>query len=178
MNWSAVGAIAESLGALAVVVSLVYVAAQVKASTRQSRLEAARDLAARFSEISLAVATSREIGELFHRGGGDYRGLDAVDQLRFRSLMNSLFRGLELQFHLRREGALDDEEWAAVESMILDFASLPGVRMYFAERGRWYTPGFLDIVWRGVPAEDRPTGPLMADQYRPRDADGKGTSAY
>ncbi|HKJ75195.1 MAG TPA: hypothetical protein VKA19_13860 [Alphaproteobacteria bacterium] len=177
MNWPAVSAIAELLGALAVVVSLIYVAVQVKASTRQARLEAARDLAARFSETSLAVASSREMGELFHRGGGDYQGLDAIDQLRYRSLMNSLFRGLELQFHLRREGALDDEEWAAVESMILDFASLPGVKTYFAERGHWYTPAFLDIAWRGAPSKDRPAGPPMADQYRPKSADDEATSA-
>ena len=167
MNWSAVGAIAELLGALAVVFSLMYVAAQVKASTRQLRLEAARDLAVRISEISLAVASSREVGELLHRGGGDYRGLDAVDQVRFRALMNSLFRGLEQQYHLRREGALNDEEWTAVERVILDFASLPGVQRYFAERGQWYTPGFLDIVWRGTPEEERPAAPSMADQYRP-----------
>lgn len=171
MNWSAVGAIAELLGSIAVVVSLVYVAAQVKANTRQARLEAARDLAVRVSEISIAVASSRDVGELLYRGGGDYDSLDAVDRVRFRGLMNALFRGLEQQFHLRGEGALTDAEWAAVESLILDFASLPGVQRYFASRGQWYTPGFLDIVWRDVPAEERPRGPSMAQQYRPGQAE-------
>lgn len=167
MNWSAVAAIAELLGAIAVVVSLVYVAAQVKANTRQARLDGARDLAVRVSEISIAVASSREAGQLLLRGGGDYDNLDAVDQVRFRALMNALFRGLEQQFHLRREGALDEEEWAAVENLILDFASLPGVQRYFAERGQWYTPGFLEVVWRSTPLEARPKGVPMAEQYRP-----------
>lgn len=168
MNWSAVGAIAELLGAVAVVVSLVYVAAQVKANTRQARLEAARDLAVRVSEISIAVASSREVGALLLHGGGAYERLDTVDQVRFRALMNALFRGLEQQFQLRREGALDDDEWAAVESMISDFASLPGVQKYFADRGQWYTPGFLEVVWRSTPVEARPAADAMADQYRPK----------
>ena len=68
MNWSAVGAIAEVLGAVAVVVSLVYVAAQEIANTRQARLEAARDLAVRVSEVSIAVASSREGGQLLLQG--------------------------------------------------------------------------------------------------------------
>lgn len=176
MNWSAVGAVAELLGAFAVVVSLIYLAAQMKASTRQARLEAARDLAVRISEISIAIGASRETGELFLRGGGDYGSLDAVDQLRYRALLNALFRGLEQQFHLRGQGALSDEEWTAVERVIMDFASLPGVQQYFAERGQWYTEGFLEIVWRAAPPTARPEGTSFADQYHPGRADGETAS--
>ncbi len=176
MNWSAVSATAELLGAFAVVVSLIYLAAQVKANTRQARLEAARDLAVRVSEISIAIGSSREVGELFHRGGGEYGSLDAVDQLRFRALLNALFRGLEQQFHLRGQGALSDEEWTTVERIIMDFTSLPGVQQYFAERGQWYTEGFLEIVWRSTSPTDRPKGAPFADQYHPRRADGEAAS--
>ena len=167
MNWDAISAIAEMLSAVAVVVSLVYLASQVKANTRQARGDAARDLAVLVSEISLAVASSRDVGSLLLRGGGNYDSLDALDQVRFRSLMNAFFRGMEQQFQLRREGAVDDDVWAALESVILDFTSLPGVQKYFSERGQWYTQEFLEVVWRGKPVKDRPKGPSMEEQYRP-----------
>jgi hypothetical protein len=166
MNWSALGAISEFLGALAVVASLVYLAAQVKANTRQSRHDASRDLAVRISEVSIAVASTREMGELLLRGGGDHESLDRVDHVRFRGLMNALFRGLEQQYLLREEGALGDDEWVAVESIVSDFATLPGVRQYFSDRGQWYTPGFLEVVWRNTPLEARPSSGAMAEQYR------------
>lgn len=146
MNWSALGAIAELVGAVAVVVSLLYVAAQVKAGTRQARYDAGRDLAARVSDVSLAVAADPELGRLLVQGGANPDVLSPGDQARFRGLMNSLFRGLEQQYLLRREGSLDDESWAAVERMIRDWMALPGVQLYFRDRGGWYTTGFLEYV--------------------------------
>ncbi len=148
MNWSALGAVADLLSAVAVVVSLLYVAAQVKASTRQARQDAGRDLAARVSEVSLAVASDPELGRLLVQGGADPEVLSPGDQARFRGLMNSLFRGFEQQYLLRRQGALDDESWGAVERMIRDWMALPGVQIYFRDRGDWYTTGFLAYVTR------------------------------
>lgn len=146
MNWSALDAIAQLVGAVAVVVSLLYVAAQVKASTRQARHDAGRDLAARVSDVSLTVAADPELGRLLVQGGADPEALSPGDQARFRGLMNSLFRGLEQQYLLYREGSLDGESWAAVERMIRDWMALPGVQTYFRDRGQWYTTGFLEYV--------------------------------
>ena len=39
MNWDAIAAIAEGLGALGVIASLLYVAVQVRQNTRASRVE-------------------------------------------------------------------------------------------------------------------------------------------
>lgn len=146
MNWSALGAIAELFSAVAVVVSLLYVAAQLKASRRQARRDAARDLAARVSDASLAVAADPELGRLLVHGGADPERLSPGDQARFRALMNSLFRGFEQQYLLRHEGALDDECWGAVERMIRDWMALPGLQVYFRDRGDWYTTSFLEYV--------------------------------
>ena len=167
MNWPAIAAIAEMLGAAAVVMSLLYLAAQVRSSTRQSKLDATRDLAVRISEVSLAVSASREMGALFLNGNADYKSLDQIDQVRFRGLMNALFRGLEQQYLLQKEGRLDSESWTAVEAIIADFGSLPGVQQYLADRSNWYAQSFIDFVWNttGVEAPSRSTA--MVDQYRP-----------
>jgi len=165
MNWTALGAIGELVGALAVVVSLLYVAAQVRASTLQARRDAGRDLASRISDISLAVASEPEVGELLVGGSADPGRLSPGDQARFRGLMNSLFRGLEQQFLLRQEGALDDESWAAVERMIADWMELPGVRIYFQDRGGWYTESFLAYVWRAAGGRPEGEGKSLLDHY-------------
>lgn len=170
MNWDAVGAIAELLGAAAVVVSLVYVATQVRESTRQARRDATRDLATRMSDISLAVASSPELGELLVRGGADLTQLSKGDQARYRGLMNSLFRSLEQQFLLRREGALDDESWRAVQHITRDFAALPGAQTYLTDRGQWYTPSFLDHVWELVGGRPESEGRTLVEHY----SDGAG----
>lgn len=146
MNWTALSAIAELLSAVAVVVSLLYVAAQLKASTRQARRDAGRDLATRVSAVSMAVAADPELGQLLVQGGANPEVLSPGNQARFRALMNALFRGLEQQYLLRQEGALDDESWAAVDRMIRDWVALPGVHLYFRDRGAWYTASFMKYV--------------------------------
>lgn len=156
MNWDALGAIAELMGAGAVVVSLLYLATQVREGAREARRDATRELAARVSDVSLAVATNPELGQLLVEGAADLSRLSPGDQARFRGLMNALFRGLEQQFLLRTEGALDDESWIAVEHITRDFASLPGVQTYLTDRGRWYTTSFLEYVWSLVGGQ--PTG--------------------
>ena len=165
LNWDAVGAVAELVGAIAVVVSLLYVATQVRESTRQARRDATRELASRISDVSLAVATNPDLGALIVQAGVDPSKLSPGDQARFRGLMNSLFRGLEQQFLLRRERALDDESWEAIERLTQDFAHLPGVQTYLLDRGRWYSASFLEWVWSLVGGRPDREGKTIAEQY-------------
>jgi hypothetical protein len=169
MNWQAIAAVAELLSAIGVVLSLLYLAAQVRTSTRQARLDASRELAVRITEASLAAATTRDLAELFHQGAGDLLSLDPVDQTRFRGFMNSLFRGFEQQFLLRSEGALDDEMWASVTAIIGDFVSLPGAQTYLRDRRAWYVPSFIQLIEQ-ISGVDLSEGTRMADHYRPSPA--------
>ncbi len=43
MNWDALGAIGEIVGATAVVISVIYLAVQIRKQTVESRLSATRD---------------------------------------------------------------------------------------------------------------------------------------
>lgn len=74
--------------------------------------------------------------------------------------MNSLFRGFEQQYLLWRQGELDEESWGAVERMIRDWMALPGLQVYFRDRGDWYTTGFLEYVTRAA------GGTLLKDAKR------------
>ena len=57
MNWNAVAALAELLGAVAVVGSLLYLAAQVRQNTKQSRLAAQQVIVNRKLNIISAKST-------------------------------------------------------------------------------------------------------------------------
>ena len=143
MNWNATAAIAEIIAAIAVILSLIYLSAQVRASTRQASTDAVRDLAKGVSDLSLSIAANSELSMIFVSGLADFDALSPEHQLRFRALCNSLFRVLEQQFLLREHGDLNEEAWHGVSNMLADFAQLPGVRQYFTDRGHWYAPSFV-----------------------------------
>ncbi len=107
MNWSAVGAIGELVGAAAVVVSLLYLAAQMRNAARQARLEAGRSLSTGIAEVSLALSVNGELGDIYVRGSRDFESLDTKEQFRYRTFMNSVFKLLEQMYFLQLEGSLD-----------------------------------------------------------------------
>ena len=50
MNWDAIGAVAEGLGAVAVIISIIYLAAQVRHTRRQLEAQAEDNISARSFE--------------------------------------------------------------------------------------------------------------------------------
>ena len=74
MNWDAIGAISEGLGALAVFVTLLYLAVQIRdartevaRSARQNRSHAAR-------ELTLALALDERIGQILAKAHANLGG--------------------------------------------------------------------------------------------------------
>ena len=58
MNWDAVGAIGEIVGAGAVFASLVYLAIQIRTQNRESRLSAMHDISVGFRRSSLLIVAT------------------------------------------------------------------------------------------------------------------------
>ncbi len=71
MNWDAVGAIAESIGALGVISSLIYLAVQVRQNTRQGRLS-------RFQETSATLQDG--FAPIYHPGNRQ-SGIEVISNL-------------------------------------------------------------------------------------------------
>ena len=89
MNWDAIGALAELLGALGVIVSLAYLAVQIRQNTaqigeqsRELRLAAIDAIAQSFSRFRDPLIRDPELAALWLRGIADYDGLDEVEQVR------------------------------------------------------------------------------------------------
>lgn len=96
MNWEAIGAISETIGALAVVVSLVYLAFQIRQNTKQLEQSERTSIAASVSASATSyrenrqyIYTSREVAEIQLRGLADPGSLDEVERYRFRLVMSN-----------------------------------------------------------------------------------------
>ena len=94
MNWEAIGALSEFVGAIAVVITLVYLAIQIRQNTRAIRLDTGHDITEEYRDIFALMAENRELAELVHRA--------AIDPESIRPLLASLVRDvLEEAEHLR-----------------------------------------------------------------------------
>ncbi len=83
MNWDAIGAIAELLGAVGVIASLVYLAGQIRQNTRATRGATYQDLVGLFHQGQVNVANDAEVSELLRIGMQDSSQLNEADGYRF-----------------------------------------------------------------------------------------------
>jgi hypothetical protein len=85
MSWDAVGAIAEFLGAIAVFVTVAYLAVQIRQNTSAVRSAAVDASIQSVNEMRMLLAQSSEIAEIYINGSRDPESLNEVEYMRYRA---------------------------------------------------------------------------------------------
>ena len=91
VNWEAISAIGQVVGAIAVVVSLIYLANEVRRNTRETRDASMRWVSDNYTQWVRQVSGHPDLSELYYRGIQDFRSLKSGDLVRFSALMNQVF---------------------------------------------------------------------------------------
>jgi len=105
MNWEAASTIAEVFGAGGVIASLVYLAIQIRQSTKVSRAEMTKDVYLASRTAVLDIASNESLAKICT----EIRQFDSIDLLRRNMFYQSFFRLYELQYNLNNQGLLDDD---------------------------------------------------------------------
>jgi len=71
MNWDAVGAVGEIVGALAVFLTLAYLAIQIRQNTRAVQSSAIDSSINRISAMRQSLSENTELATLYLKGGKD-----------------------------------------------------------------------------------------------------------
>ena len=146
MNWDAIGAIAEALGALGVILTLIYLIRQIKQNTAATRSSAA----ASYSQASMSIANllSRDVetNTLFYEYLDGSQNLAYAEKRRAQAIVSVYLPAMEEAFDLYREGTLTEEKWDSRCRQIGWLANRPGFEEYWSEFGPVYAEPFADIV--------------------------------
>lgn len=159
MSWEAIAAIGELLGAIAVLATLVYLAAQIRqssqaidANTRIARLSArhaSQEALSRFRNL----ISNPELAELYLKGCADYRGLAPADRLRFASVLQELLLAYDLIYQQFNEGTYEAEMWDRLMPVMLTTLRQPGVRDWWGRNKSLFRPAFVAAVEQGIPEQ-------------------------
>jgi hypothetical protein len=126
MNWEIGAAIAEIVGAIAVVISLIYLALQIRAQTNQSKLAAQHEVSNGIREVSLLFATE-DISDIFVRANKDFDSLSDAELVRLIVATTNLFRVWEEAFTESRDGHLEAANWKTLSG---DYSQLMGTASF------------------------------------------------
>ncbi len=138
MNWEAIGAIGEILGAIGVIGSLFYVAFQVKQSSKQTSQNtiaienAAWESTVRIiNDVRLQIASNDEIIRLWNKGLSSPTGLSETELTRFRIFMASLMSTFTMQYEQYTKLQMDSDYWEPTLEAIKRFANSAGFEWYW-----------------------------------------------
>ena len=154
--------LAEIVGALAVVVSLVYVGIQVNDSVGASRSASVNDANVALQSWYQELGTNQQASALFYRGLMSGEALPATEEFQFLMTFHAVFLAFQNSYWLTEEGTLDPELLESLTAAILGVKDTPGMSRYWRQRKSYLNASFSEYVERLL---DRETNPSM-DIYR------------
>lgn len=161
MNWDAIGALANLIGAAAVVVSVLYLGRQIRTGTRELRSSTRDSSFHSLMEWNYYVMSDPELGWIFQSGCRDFGSLPEKERARLVHVMYSFFKMFENIYLHHLDGTIEDSVWTHNQPMLLAYAQLPGARYYLAHRRKIFDPRFWQFLEDCQP-EDVPAGDLVS----------------
>jgi hypothetical protein len=154
VNLEVLGNIGDFLGGIGVVVTLVYLAAQIRQNTAQLRSNAEGERVAAADETTRSlgrwqdvIVSRRDVAVLWERGLAGDCELDSTDQLRFEYLAARVIQIWHAVYR-RSMRAKDDEHWGVFHPFIRMFLRQPGFSDVWHRSRSAYPPDFIDEIER------------------------------
>ena len=126
MNWDAIGAIGEIVGAVAVVASLAYLAVQIRVQNAESRAAAMHNIAVGFRD-SISTFADPQMAILMSRANSEDNDLSEPELIQLYVGVTKIFRVWEEAYFLHQRGHLEEDIW---ESMMRQYAMTMGTKSF------------------------------------------------
>lgn len=133
MNWEAIGAVGEILGAGAVLVTLVYLAVQIRHVREQNQSNALDHIIESLNDFAGRVAGSDSLAEIMTRGRLSYSSLSDDEKLRFDMIHYHYLNNLESWYvqHHQIYGTTREQNIENIKGNISSLCDNPGFREFW-----------------------------------------------
>ncbi len=137
------GNIGEFLGGIGVVVTLAYLAVQIRKNTQSVRSASLHSISTSISEFMDKIAQDSALTKLWFDGLSGTVQLSEADAQRLNLLLMSLVRRWENAFHQSRAGMLESASWSGMrEGLALVFSS-PGAQAWWKGARALFSADFV-----------------------------------
>jgi hypothetical protein len=145
-NWEEISAIAQLVGSVAVIASVLYLAMQVHQSTRIAKLAAQDAAATALREVTKPFAENSELARIWRIGLENLESLSAEDQARFFHSTYQFLKAFEtIHFH-HVYGLMDQQIWDGWCGLLRHYIVSPGIAYYWEIRHDLFSKRFQEFV--------------------------------
>jgi hypothetical protein len=150
MNWGAIGAIGEIVGATGVILTLGYLAVQIRQNTKfQKSAIAQATLSSRTSWYELG-ACDPEFTLLYTKGHARPEELSDDERTRFIWMIARLFSTFEETFAQYQLEMISESEWARIRSLLRNMLENSVLDEWWRSGATVFTDSFVKDITPGV----------------------------
>jgi len=142
LDLEALANLGEFVSALAVVVSLIYLAFQVRQNTVSQRTENYARALERIALMQSQLSSDGAFASIIMRGSQDHTRLTTEERAQFSWTFYEMFGAFEFMFLQAEAGALHEDVWNRWSATLAWWISFPGVRAWWAARPTPFSPSF------------------------------------
>ena len=164
MNWDALGAIAELIGGVAVLATLIYLSVQVRQSNRQEAAQSVQIAFETFMGGYAALTEDEAKARTYIAGVNNYDGLEPVQQAMFHSQMQNLANGYYTVWTLHENGMLSDTElYTRTRDTFLTILRTPGGRQWWSKWKHLPPQTYIEALQQHIDDSDNAAIPATED---------------
>lgn len=145
MNWEAIGAIGEIIGAIAVVASLVYLATQIRQSTKVARSATRQAIAESAQRLGQDLMDDTGMAEILvrHINGEE---ISAVEKIRLQARCYRDMRHWENIHYQMSEGLISEDQWKGFRKNLRILFGIQAYCDYWEHESELYSESFRKEV--------------------------------
>jgi hypothetical protein len=142
----ALGHVGEFVGALGVVISLVYVAQQMRQNTNSVRAASFNSMVQNSIRLLEHSFHDAEFAEFLYRAEQHPDTLTPEEQLRWDHYMTAVYRHFGNLIYQHRVGALDEEMWQSYDRALTEHLRTPSWGAWFLENEHVFSTALVEAV--------------------------------
>jgi hypothetical protein len=118
MNWEAIGAISEVIGAIGVLITLTYLAIQIRSQNQSMRIQNMRSRASESGSVFALQATPETMESAIVKAYATGEELNVAEQHAVESYVSIFLLSAECDYRIYKEGLMPLEDWAPIRNQI------------------------------------------------------------
>jgi len=161
----------EIIGGVAVVVSLIYLAVQVRQNTQAQQTENFSRALDRVATMQAYLTQNSETAAILAKGLTELSSLTTKERIRFTFGMYELFGAFEFMYLASKDAAIPEEVWQRWSSAVAWWLTFPGVQTWWEIKPTPFTQSFA--LYIAALLENNPTDADAARRYDTFLAEGR-----
>ena len=138
-------AIGQGVSAVAVVVSLTYLALQLRHNTRAVQAQTFIAILANNISVASTIFLHPEFAELLNNGLSNRSSQSPTDALRWNVYLRTMFRQFDNVYHQSQAGALETDVWPGYEQIMMSWLRYPGCFRWFEENSHFFSASLQNL---------------------------------